>query len=383
MNKIQKTQKILIVGSGIAGITLFRLLKDKGFKNIKIIEKNKKLSSEGAAICLPFNAVDKVEKIGLKDKLLKLSHQVNKIEYAKHNGKTLTTANLLQKPLNKQPFLSLLRKDFLNLLSNNYQEYVEYNLYIKKIDLDLSAKKSKVTFSNKKEEIFDLIIGADGINSSIRRLTFEEKDLLNLGVINWRFISKTNQQNLHPKYFIGKDEAFMIYPMSDKKLYCYAQISDKENKYKGSDFNKLKNIFKNYSSEVKDAISNHTNNKIIEGQLKSVISREVFSYNTVLIGDALHGCPPTLQQGVAMALEDALILSDLLDKSRSINDALTHFKERRLKRIDWIINESNRVIKLAEKGKYFLGRIIRNIIVRKSEPTNVVAWKKIADEDSR
>ena len=45
--------------------------------------------------------------------------------------------------------------------------------------------------------------------------------------------------------------------------------------------------------------------------------------------------------------------------------------------------ESNRIIKLAEKGKYFLGRIIRNIIVRKSEPANVVAWKKIADEDSR
>ena len=63
-----------------------------------------------------------------------------------------------------------------------------------------------------------------------------KKDLLDLEVTNWRFISKTKQDNLHPKYFVGKDEGFMIYPMSNKKTYCYAQISDKGNKYKNSDF---------------------------------------------------------------------------------------------------------------------------------------------------
>tara|TARA_Y100000389_G_C17468970_1_gene528461 strand:- start:2560 stop:3708 length:1149 start_codon:yes stop_codon:yes gene_type:complete len=381
MNKMNKTKKILIVGAGIAGITLFRLLKDKGFKNVKIIEKNKKFRSEGCAICLPFNAVDQIDKIGLKDKLLKLSHQVDKIEYAKHNGKNLTTASLLEKPLNNQPFLSLLREDLLKLLAGNYQEEVNYNLSITKIHFDLTSAKSKVNFNNKKQEEFDLIIGADGINSSIRKIAFEEKSLFDLEVTNWRFISKTKQNNLHPKYFIGKDEAFMIYPMSNKKIYCYAQISDKGNKYKNSDFNKLKDIFKDYNLEVINAISNHVNNKIIEGRLKSVISREVFSYTSVLVGDALHGCPPTLQQGVAMALEDVVILSNLLDTSKSIDIALSSFKSKRLKKIDWIINESNRLVQLAKKGKYLLGRIIRNIIVKKGEPANVTAWKKIANDE--
>ena len=70
-----------------------------------------------------------------------------------------------------------------------------------------------------------------------------------------------------------------------------------------------------------------------------------------------------------MALEDTILLAELLDKSESIDQAFISFKEQRL----------NRIIKLAEKGRYVIGRIIRNFIIRKGDPANVVAWKKIVN----
>jgi 2-polyprenyl-6-methoxyphenol hydroxylase-like FAD-dependent oxidoreductase len=120
-----------------------------------------------------------------------------------------------------------------------------------------------------------------------------------------------------------------------------------------------------------------SNDDIIAGRLKSVVSREVYSGSILLIGDALHGCPPALQQGVGMGLEDVHCLADLLAKYQNVDTVFAHFKQQRLERISWVIDESNRVIRLASKGRTFLGRVIRNFIIRKGGPANVNGWRKL------
>ena len=369
-------KKILIIGSGIAGMTILRYLKLNGFNNIKIIEKEQSSLSHGSGICLPMNAVRGMEILGLKQKLLAKSHIVKNIIYAKHNGTTLAKASLLDGSLNKQPFVALYRSQLLSILQQDLQDEICFNLDICEIRKKQNNQLS-VVFNNKKEEIFDLVIGADGINSKVRSLYFNHKQLIDLNVTNWRFIAKMNSKNIDPTYFVGKDEAFMIYPISPNEVYCYAQIHDKKMKYFNSDFDILVKIFKNYAPKVQECLKQLNNCDIIKGRLRSVHSREVYKDNVVLIGDALHGCPPSLQQGVGLTLEDSIKLTDSLMRHNSIENALENFKKDRVERIDWVINESNRIIRLAGKGKFILGRIIRNIIIKKTGPANVLAWKKL------
>ena len=62
----------------------------------------------------------------------------------------------------------------------------------------------------------------------------------------------------------------------------------------------------------------------------------------VLIGDASHATSPNMAQGAAMALEDALVLTDCLRKISAIPDAIAAFEARRRPRTDWVRAQTHR-----------------------------------------
>jgi len=105
-----------------------------------------------------------------------------------------------------------------------------------------------------------------------------------------------------------------------------------------------------------------------------VVKPLYYSKNIVLIGDALHGCPPTLQQGVGMGIEDGLVLAKALS-TMSQKLALEEFQKIRENRVDWVVNESNKIIRLAGTGRTFFGRLVRNFIIRVGGPANVKGWR--------
>ena len=62
----------------------------------------------------------------------------------------------------------------------------------------------------------------------------------------------------------------------------------------------------------------------------------------ILIGDAAHGLPPILAQGAAMAIEDGVMLSQLLGSSVNIEQTLVAYESRRRPRIDFVRNHVRR-----------------------------------------
>ena len=60
----------------------------------------------------------------------------------------------------------------------------------------------------------------------------------------------------------------------------------------------------------------------------------------VLIGDAAHAAPPHMAEGGAMAIEDALVLAQLLEGSDTIEDSLDRYQARRWPRVQWVQEQS-------------------------------------------
>ncbi|MFT5161985.1 MAG: hypothetical protein ACI9FJ_000553 [Alteromonadaceae bacterium] len=61
----------------------------------------------------------------------------------------------------------------------------------------------------------------------------------------------------------------------------------------------------------------------------------------------------------------------------SVPILLSQFKQQRLVRFSWVIDESNRMIRMAVKGRLFIGRVLRNLMLRKIGPPNVGGWRKL------
>ena len=60
----------------------------------------------------------------------------------------------------------------------------------------------------------------------------------------------------------------------------------------------------------------------------------------VLIGDAAHAGPPHMGEGGCMAMEDALVLADVLRKADRLDTALEAYVRRRRLRADWVQAQS-------------------------------------------
>jgi len=371
---------ILIVGAGIAGLSFARACEQQGIK-VTIIEKSAQLSDFGAGICLPANAMIAFKHLGLEQEILDAAFQVDSIEYVRDNGKPLSSASLRKKPYNKAAFVALPRSELINILHKGLKSKIIFNSNIDKYE-QIDDRVKVLLNHSIRSKFYDLVVGADGISSSLRNQIFDSTGDEDLGITTWRFNVELDTSDIQPIYYLGTDTVLMFYPISKTQVYVYAHINDQENKY--SDLmphDILPELFSGYCDAAKNILSKVNDETVIySGRLKTISELHFSQGRTVFIGDALHGCPPSLQQGVAMAVEDALILTNSLTKY-SIPNAIDAFTILREDRIKWVVSESNSIIQRAIRGNSILGCIIRNSFIRFKGPANIVAWKKLLNED--
>jgi 2-polyprenyl-6-methoxyphenol hydroxylase-like FAD-dependent oxidoreductase len=68
----------------------------------------------------------------------------------------------------------------------------------------------------------------------------------------------------------------------------------------------------------------------------------------VLLGDAAHPMTPNLGQGAGQAIEDAVVLDECLAQAASIEEALTHYEQRRVARANGIVRASRQFGAIAQ-----------------------------------
>ena len=160
---LMPTKKILISGAGIAGLGLARQLKKLNIP-FKIIEKRTHLSTDGAGIALPANAVKALRYMGLGSNIDQHAHQVNKIIYTDSTGIILSEASLLDEPLNTDRFVALHRHKFHDILRAGIDGAVHFGTTINQITRTENGVLVKFNNPDLSQEEFSAVIGADGIN---------------------------------------------------------------------------------------------------------------------------------------------------------------------------------------------------------------------------
>ena len=201
-----------------------------------------------------------------------------------------------------------------------------------------------VAFADGSTGTYDLVVGADGIRSSIRQLVFGDIPPRHLGQVSWRFLVDHSGATKTWTAMLGQRRAFLAMPVGPNRLYCYADLAALATEDPTDrDLFRFLALFGDFAEPVPSILSElESFDSIHFSPIEEVVFDTWVQGRVVLIGDAAHATSPNMAEGASMALEDALVLTQMLATRGSPAEALSAFRERRCSRIRWVQQRTHR-----------------------------------------
>ena len=329
---MKKQKKILIVGGGIASLTLAGNLRNNEAYNIRLLEKQEQWPTSGTGIYIPANGVTALEEMGLGTIVRQKGAVINQRYVLSDSGKMIMKLDLTQVWKRKEPCLGISRKALHEVLLEGLSGVnITHGLSINKLTLE--NNHVDVEFSDNGNDLFDLVIGADGLNSKTRELILGKTPLRKVTSQVCRFITGRPEGINDWTLFAGKTGQFLILPIDKDTVYCYVNRNTEETISQ----NKYMDPFQKFADPIPEILKSWKPENAFWDDLAELSPLQTMGHKSVvLIGDAAHGMPPYMAQGGSLAIEDALVLKHLLNINHDWTDMAGQFTRSRNERINWV-----------------------------------------------
>lgn len=337
-------RRVLIVGGGIAGLALAPILARTGVA-VELIERAPAWQPAGTGVYLPGNAARALHALGLEPQVSFRAIEIRRQRFWNHRGRLLCDVDVAELWAGVGPCLALHRADLHALLREAAGE-VPIRVGLEVARLAQRDGIVSVEFSDGTNGEYDLVVGADGIHSAVRRLMFQPAPVPRpVGQIGWRFLAPRSPELTTWSVMLGPGTAFLTLPLDDDRAYCYCDVASPPDqappeRCPAEQIGALFSEFADPAAALLEALDPAAD--IHVSTIEEVALERWAHERVVLIGDAAHATSPNMAQGAAMALEDALVLTDCLQTIPAIPEALAAFEARRRPRTDWVRAQTHR-----------------------------------------
>lgn len=320
--------KTVIVGGGIGGLSLARELSLRGLK-ATVLERAPQLNPVGAGIIMNPNAMRVLERNGLADEVRRDSWPYLTRETRDASGRLLAVRDY--RPLYEAGKLAqgalVHRAHLLDVLFKSLpRNTVQFGAAVKSIAV-LDA---------------DLVVGADGIHSQVRRELFGEGKTRYMGYKSHRLIVDNVAGVRYFTEYLGRGQRIGLVPISEKRIYAWTTFNTRRDAPSPLDF---RTFFRQFTHDpvrrMFDALP--PPESIITTEIEELWVDNWFRGNAVLLGDAAHAMTPNIGQGAGMAMEDARVLAEELATGGEISEALGNYARRRKPRVETVVRISREV----------------------------------------
>jgi 2-polyprenyl-6-methoxyphenol hydroxylase-like FAD-dependent oxidoreductase len=338
---VAAASRILIVGGGIAGLALGRALRKQGF-NPEVIERAASLPGGGAGLYLPGNGLPALEALGLADQVLARAVRMSHQRILDHTGRLLAEIELAKVWNPVGPCVGITRREFHRILIEGAAD-VPMRLGATVTSLTQDDDEVNVVFADGSSGTYDIVVGADGIRSSIRELAFGVVRPRHLGQVSWRFLVDRCDAFKTWTAMLGPRRAFLGMPVSPERLYCYADLVTPERTDPcDRRLDQFRALFGDFAEPVPSILDKLDGVDSIHFSPIEEVVTDTVQGRVVLVGDAAHATSPNMAEGASMALEDALVLTRMLATRGAAAGALSAFSHRRRARLDWVQQRTRR-----------------------------------------
>ncbi|KAF2102295.1 FAD/NAD(P)-binding domain-containing protein [Rhizodiscina lignyota] len=374
---------VTIIGAGLGGLTLALALHKFGIKT-RFFELRTPDYDFGGAIMLSPNALRVLDKIGAYERISDKGFHFNIMTFkSDFDFKTTGKYYFGDKKMYEYNAVRIYRKAILGELRKMVEELGIPIEYGKKFSHVVSEDGSGVrfAFADGSEETAELLIGTDGIHSTVRKYLFPDIEPKYAGFIGVTYAfpdSKlripTGQQNEeYPISFMGKKGVFVMARQGadGKEMFVGRQFHYPQQERSGWDWllkerQELVQLHQGDMSEWSDWVQS------AQEQLSGPDAHSLAIWpfhavpkinkwfsdagRVVIMGDAAHAIPPTAGQGANQAFEDSYSLAFLI-KSLSpdidLTTALANWQHYRQSRVDQVLQLSDKMnnLRLSEEEK--------------------------------
>jgi salicylate hydroxylase len=346
--------RILIAGAGIGGLCCALALLQRGFR-VTVLEQASQLGEVGAGFQVSANGVRCLADLGLSSELEHIATQADgKQVRLWSTGQSWKLFDLGVESVRKYgfPYYMVYRPDLHGLMERHVRRLQPdaIRLGVKVIGVAQQDGGVEVEIEGGERIRGDILIGADGVHSRVRRALFGAGDAQFTGCVAWRGLIPREKIPLHLQAnvgtnWIGPGAHVIHYPLRNGELMNFVGIVERTDwqveswTEKGNIEECLKD-FEHWHDDVQTLVRG-----IQQPYKWALLSRQPMAKWTIgratLLGDACHPTLPFLAQGAVMALEDGIVLARCLAANvEQPEAALARYEELRLERTSRIVNGS-------------------------------------------
>ncbi|WP_194421262.1 FAD-dependent monooxygenase [Microbacterium abyssi] len=345
--------KVAIAGSGVVGLAAAIQLADAGVA-VDVFEAKPEFNTQGSGISLQGNALRAFGQLGIWDDIRAAGYPFEGLKLRAPGPDAPVVAALPDVKMGGPDYpaaMGMPRPALARIMFDHAQRAganIRFGARVSGIDVRENGDV-EVFVNDESAGVYDLLIGADGLHSAVRDLIGIETRPEANGMGIWRtFVSRPAEVESSELYYGGPVYIAGYTPTGDDTMYAFlvekaqdrfdvspedaTRIMLEESRAYGGPWNSIR------ADLEQGATANYT------WFTKHIVEEPWNRGPVVIIGDAAHSCPPTIAQGAAQGLEDAVVLTELLLNRDHIDQGMwDEFHARRLPRAKTVVDASSQL----------------------------------------
>ncbi|KUI72922.1 Salicylate hydroxylase [Cytospora mali] len=326
--------QVAIIGGGLAGLTLALALHDLNIPST-IYEARSADFDQGGGVMLSPNALRVLDSVGVYERIRDKALQFDVLTFKDGQDQTTDEYYFGSEKLYGYDAIRIMRKELLDemrALLRERQIPVHYDSKLVSITSD-GPDVVEFAFANGQVGSASLVIGADGINSTVRGTFLPQVKPIFAGFMGINSVVQRSQLRIPEGYklpatVMAKPGAFLLVPQKadGSELFVGSQRRFPELDAAGwealrKDKQKLYDMLQENKDDWPDVVQSALEAVPVDRMgfwafhgippLPSWLSE---SKRVILVGDAAHAIPPTAGQGANQAFEDVRALATLLSE---------------------------------------------------------------------
>jgi 2-polyprenyl-6-methoxyphenol hydroxylase-like FAD-dependent oxidoreductase len=317
-----KEINILISGASVAGLNTAYWLVKYGFK-VTIIERAKHIRAGGQALDVRGPALEVAARMGILEEIRLTSTHLNGmmvVDALTGNELFRNIEHTVTRGKHDSPDVEVLRDDLLKVLFKLMDGQVEYIFDDTISSINQDETGVDITFSKAAPQRFDLLIGADGLHSNVRKKVFgDEKQFIRyLG----HYVAIFTIPNI-----LNLDHWEVIYQYDDAPIAAYivkeqesaARVylgfsNDTPLEYDYHDINSQKQMVAERTANIGQNIPRilelmHKSENFYFDSMNQILMDSWSKGRVTLVGDAGYSVSVSLGQGTTVAMVGAYVLA--------------------------------------------------------------------------